>query len=366
MEKSDIKEIRKQVKAKDPIIDWIYGLYVSSENEVVCESLNRFRDLEEAAQFRYQNLFAKTLSPRTGRDAFSVRLKAQAGDLLYLREEKKNKEDFGDFRDQLLENYVHTDPYYATVTRLIYDVPTKGKDMATLEDSDYVYEALLVSICPAKLSAAALGLQDDIITELDRRWIVGNPKTGFLYPAFSDRTEDRNELLVHSVSPDTEDYLKAWFEIEEEGQPVGMKAQKDLFADFLGRMNVTVEDAALMQEAVVNKAAEEETGDTMTAPELKRLASYVGINTDAFDETYDEVIGDVPLAKDALVEKYVTVKTDAATLKLPTEKAQLIETRVIDGREYILIPADGAIEVNGTPVSARAIAEENIPPENES
>ncbi|MEE3420622.1 MAG: DUF4317 family protein [Lachnospiraceae bacterium] len=360
MEKSDIKEIRKQVKARDPIIDWIYGLYVSSENEVVCESVDKWRDLEEAAQFRYQNLFAKTLSPRIGRDAFPVKLASQSGDLLFLREEGKQKEDFESFRDALLENYVHTDPYYATVARIIYDVPTKAKDKATLEDSDYVYEAVLVSICPAKLSQAALGLQNDMITELDRRWIIGNPKSGFLYPAFSDRTEDRNELLIHSINPDAEDYLKAWFDIAEEGQPVGMKEQKDLFADLLGQLGVSVEDAALMQEAVVEKAAEEDTGDTMTAPELKRLANHVGINVDNFDETYEDVVGNIPLAKEALCEKYVTVTTDAATVRLPTEKAQLIETRVIDGREYILIPADGAIEVNGAPVSARSILEENI------
>lgn len=359
MEKTDIKEIRKQVKSKDPIIDWIYGLYVSSENEPVCSSLTTFRSLDEAAQFRYQNLFAKTLSTRIGRDAFPMKLASQSGDLLCLRGEDRTEEDFADFRDQLLQNYAHTDPYYLTLARLIYDVPTKAKDKTTLEDSDYVYEALLVSICPAKLSAAALGLEDNTITELDRRWIIGNPKTGFLYPAFSDRTEDRNELLLHSISPDTEDFLKTWFDFEENGQPVGLKEQKDLFSDLLGRMNVTVENAAAMQTAVVEKASDEETGDTLTSAEIRHLAEYAGISTEDFDETYADVIGDTPISCDALIEKYVTVTTDQATIKVPTESAQLIETRTIDGRDYILIPADGAIEVNGAPVSAGTPHKEN-------
>ena len=73
-----------------------------------------------------------------------------------------------------------------------------------------------------------------------------------------------------------------------------------------------------------------------------------------FDEIYDETIGDTQIALDAVAESCITVKTDAMTLKVPIDKAQLIRTRIIDGREYILIPADGTVTVNGTAVSASA------------
>ena len=44
------------------------------------------------------------------------------------------------------------------------------------------------------------------------------------------------------------------------------------------------------------------------------------------------------------------VKTADITISLPPECSGLVETRVIDGRKYLLIPADKDLEVNGLPV----------------
>ena len=41
------------------------------------------------------------------------------------------------------------------------------------------------------------------------------------------------------------------------------------------------------------------------------------------------------------------VKTADATISVSPEHSYLVETRIIDGRKYLLIPADEDIEVNG-------------------
>lgn len=41
------------------------------------------------------------------------------------------------------------------------------------------------------------------------------------------------------------------------------------------------------------------------------------------------------------------VKTADATISVGPEHSYLVETRIIDGRKYLLIPADEDIEVNG-------------------
>lgn len=41
------------------------------------------------------------------------------------------------------------------------------------------------------------------------------------------------------------------------------------------------------------------------------------------------------------------VKTADATISVDPEHSYLVETRIIDGRKYLLIPADEDIEVNG-------------------
>ncbi len=38
------------------------------------------------------------------------------------------------------------------------------------------------------------------------------------------------------------------------------------------------------------------------------------------------------------------------TIAMPPEQSYLVETRMIDGKKYLLIPAGEGLEVNGMPV----------------
>ena len=79
--------------------------------------------------------------------------------LLELRHtEGRNTEEFEDFRNLLLSGYAHTDPYYATLARIIYDVPAVSADGRRLEDGDQVYEALLFSVCPVIMLLPVCGI----------------------------------------------------------------------------------------------------------------------------------------------------------------------------------------------------------------
>ncbi len=48
--------------------------------------------------------------------------------------------------------------------------------------------------------------------------------------------------------------------------------------------------------------------------------------------------------------KRFQVRTGDVTLSMATDRSYLVETRVIDGRKYLLVPVDEALEVNGLPV----------------
>ena len=350
MDKNDIKELRKAIKAKDNCVSWVYGLYVDADNRACWERVQRLSDMEDAERFRHQTIFMKVLSPRLGRDAFPISLLEQQEFLLFLRSlDGRKKEEFSGFRDRLLEEFSHTEPYYAVLARVIYDVPARAGDRRKLEDGTEVYEAVLFSICPASLSKAALGFAGDEVAELERRWQIGNPASGFLYPAFSDRSEDRNLVLIHSGEPEGEQVFKEFFKIDEVTAPVGMKTQKELFASLLSQINVSVETAAEITETVAEKAACEDAF-LVEEQEIRKVIEAAGADAENFEEIFEETVGDTPILLTAVAEPYVTVKTDSAEIKVPTERSQLITTRNIDGREYILIPADGAVTVNGVPV----------------
>ncbi len=357
MERTDMKELRKAIKAKDTVIDWIYSIYVDAENNLCWEDLTQLIDMEDAERFRHLTIFSKALSTRLGIDAHPVRIREQAADLLEMRSfSGKSTEAFAPFRDRLLESYTHTDPYYAALARIAYDVPTKASDGRALEDGDTVFEALLLAICPATLSKPVLGYDLDHVGELERRWQIGNPTCGFLYPSFDNRSEDRNEVLIRSAAPENEDFLGELFRVSGETAPVGVKQQRELFCEMLSRLDVDLGEAAAISETMVEKAAELES-PVLDQMEMKKIAEAAGVDTEQFDEIYEDTVGATPIAITAVTDSSVTVKTDTVTIKLPAENAQLVETRRIDGRDYILIPADGTVTLNGTPVRACTVQE---------
>ena len=357
MEKSDLKELKKVIKSKDTVVDWVYGLYVDSENNPVYEHVGKLMDFDEAEQFRHVGIFNRVLSSKVGQDTYPVPLGSHQEALLELRAAGGvSEEEFEVFREALLGGYVHTDPYYATLARIIYDVPSKSKDGRRLEDGDQVYEALLFSVCPAKLTRPALGFEEDHVAELSRRWQIGNPACGFLYPAFSDRMEDRGEVLIFSKNPNTEDFINGMFLIDAEAAPVGVKEQKFLFSDLLTQMDMNLEAAAAISEGILEKSAEEDVPLMLEKEAVRAIAEGAGVDTQEFDEIYEETIGETPIALPSVAEPYVTVRTDRVTLKVPSSASQLIETRTIDGRDYILIPADGTVTVNGTAVTVGTVS----------
>ena len=69
---------------------------------------------------------------------------------------------------------------------------------------------------------------------------------------------------------------------------------------------------------------------------------------EAFEENYDQEFGqtaEMPVAN--LVDRKFQVKTPDVVINVSPEKSDLIQTRVIDGLKYILIPADEGVSVNG-------------------
>ena len=53
------------------------------------------------------------------------------------------------------------------------------------------------------------------------------------------------------------------------------------------------------------------------------------------------------LAENVAEPKKLSIRTDDLKLDVLTEAAELIETRVIDGQEYFLIPVTDNVTVNG-------------------
>ena len=74
---------------------------------------------------------------------------------------------------------------------------------------------------------------------------------------------------------------------------------------------------------------------------------------EAFQARYDEAFGqDAALpAVNMLSPKQFKLTAPGVSIQVDPDRSDLIETRLIDGRYYILVLADGDVEVNGMRVN---------------
>lgn len=86
------------------------------------------------------------------------------------------------------ENLVKSYEYVLLVFYGSYDVPVKGTDKVRLEESEEVYDFLIVAVCP-----------------MEEQYEYGMPDSGFLFPAFVDRSSDRNRVAIYERGTSDQD-----------------------------------------------------------------------------------------------------------------------------------------------------------------
>ena len=348
MQKTDVKELRKYLKKapnQDGVIDWLYGFYVS-EGEVVCENIQKYYNYTEEEKFRLLDIVNKTISASIGKDIFPVHTEQNEAILNYrIGDTEEVLPDLQAFRDVILSQYSSNDPYFATVARIIYDAPVKASDGAILEDEHNSYDAIVFSISPAKLSSPALGIDDGTVTDLVRRWTIGTPVCGFLYPSFDDRGPNLNEVALYMKKHAGEDLLRGLFEIEEETPD--SDEQKKMWNDILTEVGITSEEASTINELVCELSEE---NAFLGKNELKKVVEEAGVDSDKFENVYESIAGDTELPSSVIANAKIEIKTDSAKIQMDADKAAFVKTKKIDGIEYVIIPLDGVLTVNGASV----------------
>ena len=348
MQKTDVKELRKYLKKapnQDGIIDWMYGFYVS-EGEVVCENIQKFYNYTEEEKFRLSDIVNKTVSALIGKDMFPVDTEQNEAIMGYrMGDTDEVLPDLQAFRDVVVSQYSSNEPFFATVARVLYDAPVKASDGAILEDEHNSYDAIVFSISPAKLSTPALGIDDGTVTDLVRRWTIGTPVCGFLYPSFDDRSSNVNEVSLFMKKHAGEELLRALFEIEEETPD--SDEQKKMWNDILTEVGVTSEEVSTINELVCELSEE---SAFLGKDALKKVVEEAGVDKDKFENVYESIAGDTELPSSVIANAKIEIKTDSAKIQVNADKAAFVKTKKIDGIEYVIIPLDGVMTVNGASV----------------
>ena len=371
MNKKEVLEIRKQFSPENCAITRICGCYVDHEKEKKMEMKKAFLSLPEEEAFKYFDIFKHTLSGTIGKNLINMEfpldqeLNGGTQEFLMKLKNSKLQDDLllEEFYDKVVESYEYGENYYIILIHASYDIPKKAEDgMEMFDASDDVYEYLMCSICPVKLDKASLcyNAEKNNIEDRERSWIVQAPDAGFLFPAFNDRNTDLHSMLYYTRNPEV---LQPALMEEVFGcqTPLSAKGQKETFQELVTETlgNACDYETVVSIHENLNEIIEEKKDQpeppTLTKPEVKNLLAISGAPEevlDHFEEQFDATAGNRTefLATNLTSTKALEVKTPDVIVKVSPEKAALLETRVINGRSYLLIQIDDQVEVNGVPI----------------
>ena len=371
MHKKEVLEIRKQYKPEECSITRICGCYVNGNKEIVAQSKDAFLSLPDEEIFKYLTIFKQTLSGTIGKNLINLEF-PHAQEMpggtqhffLQLRDSKLQDDRLlEEFYKEIIENYNYGENYYIILIHVAYDIPGKSTDGSEMFDaSDEVYEYILCSICPVHLSKEGLCYNPETnhMENRIRDWLVEAPEKGFLFPAFNDRSTDIHSLLYFSkqaedLQPDfIENALGCTF-------PMSAGSQKNTFQSVV--MNTLGEECEYdvirnihdNLNEILEEAKESPEPPVLTKPELKRLLSNSGVTEErmeTFDSNFDHIAGERAefLVPNIAETRKFSIETPDIVIKVNPERADLVETKVINGRRCLVIEMTDQVEVNGVPI----------------
>lgn len=393
MNKKDVLELKNRLKKTGCTFTKMCGCYVNASKEILVNFNETFLNLEEDEFFKYLDIAKKTLSGSVGNNLlelnFPLEEEEQGGKqqfLMGLRESKlKNEGLLETFYQLIIDSYDYAGNYLILLFHDAYDVMTKTSDNNKLDESEEVYEYILCAICPVTLTKPGLGYLEDMnkIGPRNRDWVVGAPDTGFIFPAFTERSTD-----IHSTMFYTKNALEPHKELIELvlGCPAKATAteQKNTFhniiknvindsektSQVIGEIQENLSGLVEEQEAV---APESEEPVILTSNTVQEILVDCGVTQDLVEKiqaSYEENFAEEPPVVENLLDKKIlaeneknkatkvlveqiqvlqerlqeTVKNTSEdydiVLKVKEEKISQIKSQIIDGQKCIVIPID--------------------------
>lgn len=376
MLQKEVNELRRRFHPEKSAIQNIYGCYVNAQKEIIAyidESLGLMTADEVGL---YLTLLKKALSGRLGKNlmdiVFSTRQVMDSEEhraLMALRaSELKDSAVRNAFYQKIIESLDMGDSNYLILLAYdAYDVPYRGKDgMRQDDNSDLLYQYIICSICPVKDGKLALGYfaGDNEFHNCLANQIVSAPELGFLFPAFDDRTANIYNALLYTRKPEEihHEFIAGIFHVEP---PLSAAEQREAFQAVLS-------DAALASMELVrsiherlksqidaHRESKEEEPLAVSADDIAAILSDCGVDADGiskFKQIFAERFGaGCVLAPENIIDSSrFDLKIGSTTVSMDPACSYLMEARVIEGKKYIMVPADGEAEVNGFAVRIEA------------
>ncbi len=373
MNKKEISEIKKLLTPEHAVVTRICGCYVDGEKEIKFTSKEAFNSLSEDEAFKYFDIFRHTLTGTLGKNLINMEFpneeELEGGRQEFLLKLKNSQlqddELLDEFYQNVIANYQYASNYYIILIHAVYDVPGKSTDGTEMFDaSDSVYDYVICSICPVNLSKSGLSYDADTnsISERVRDWIVGAPANGFLFPAFNDRDTDVHSLLYFSKNPEElqDDFIG---NVLGANIPISAGNQKEIFNQII--TNTFGDDCDFDTIKTIHENLNEMIEENKDEPEplmltqndVKHIFEDSSIPNEKIEVLEKQIVENVgerqALVADNIADvRKFNIQMPDVVIKVSPDRTDLVETRVIDGKQCLVIEVTDRIEVNGVSVIA--------------
>lgn len=371
MIKKDILELKKRFKKDHCTFTKMCGCYVNGEKNILLKFRETFLNLEEDDYFKYLEIAKKVLSGTIENNILELNFElneehVNEKQLEFMKLKNSQLKDdllLDDFYNSIINNYDYEGNFLILIFHDAYDIITKTKDNAKLDESEEVYEYILCAICPVELSKAGLRYfeEENSIKSRTRDWVVEAPSNGFVFPAFINRTTDVNSIMYYTKNAkDTHPELMENVLGCPSKQTNTEKKEtfNDILRDALGPDEKKSDHFFMeIQESLNNKIEEHniihedsETPIFLTDEVIQDILNESGVPdeiTTKIEKSYAESFGDTPPVADILIDnKALAAKAQKKKEEMLEKQVRILENKLERVTQDNSLNTEAAVEID--------------------
>lgn len=365
MNQKELNEVKQNFnKGTLCTIDKIASYYVNSEKEIVHQDIRNAAIIEEGELTFIRQFLNSIMKGKIGKGNKEYKfINKEDKDLFYELYSTKliDKDIVDNYVNNIVENYYYTEPYVIFIANCTYSVQNKNRDILDEDELDtdsYNYNFIITAICPVELVSDGLIFDEEsskFVKELALRKAVDSPISGLIYPCFSDRTADIDNILIFEKNikkPNPSivcDVCKAQYTMSNDNQK---RYFNEMLSNVLGSqltydLLTSINDLLIEKLNVQNYYTEPAQIKKEELIELLVNAGMESSYSEYIDKSYDKYFSDFDLDTLALIDKKTKIETDKFTINLPNSATADLDIKIINGKKCIVIPVDNSFDVNG-------------------
>ena len=376
MNQKELNEIRRRFKLDRNSISKIFGCYVNSNKEIISWIDASMGLMQQEEQEMYLGLLKKALSGALGKNlvdiVFSTQQVADSDEHRLLQTMRQTELKDPGSRETFCRRLIDAldmgeTNYLILLAADTYDVPHRSRDDLEVPDaSETVFRYFVCAICPVKDPTLALQYsdRDKEFRGSSTGHIAQPPALGFLFPAFDDRAANIYNALFYSKDTAQlhQEVIDAVFCIQN--TPMSPQEQQNVFTSALTETlekDCSYDVVQAVHEQLRGRIQEHKDSRdpeplTLSVREVGDVLTGSGVpeeKVEAFQDQCRRQYGqDAALNPRNIIEAgKFQITTPEVKITVPPEYSYMMEARIIDGRRFILIPADDGVEVNGIAVT---------------